>query len=64
MGILAGLKKVGLVEDKEGWLYPVWCEVVRRERVEDGEEGEEGGAGRKKLKLDKQSRPKRFELPQ
>ncbi len=39
VGILAGLRKVGLVDDKDGWVWPVWCEVGRREQGEQGEGG-------------------------
>lgn len=32
IGILEGLKKVGLIYEVDEWFYPAWCKVERKEK--------------------------------
>lgn len=38
LGILEGLKKIGVIEEVEGWFYPKWVKVERRVKKREDEE--------------------------
>ena len=32
IGILEGLKKIGLIYEIDDWFYPAWCQVQKNEK--------------------------------